>query len=46
MTKTMLIDGAHSEQIRVVVLEGDRIVDFDTEIADQRTLKGISILQK
>ena len=46
MTKTMLIDGAHSEQIRVVVLEGDRIVDFDTEIADQRTLKGNIYLAK
>src|SRR6056297_201888 len=46
MTKRMLIDGAHPEQTRVVVMEGHRLLEFDTEIASQRTLKGNIYLAK
>ena len=29
MTKRMLIDATHAEETRVVVLEGNRLEDFD-----------------
>ena len=46
MTKRMLIDGVHPEQTRVVVMDDRRLLEFDTEIASQRTLKGNIYLAK
>ncbi len=38
--KTMLIDAAHAEETRVVVLDGNRIDDFETETQGKQQLKG------
>ncbi len=46
MTRRMLIDGVHPEQTRVVVMDDRRLLEFDTEIASQRTLKGNIYLAK
>jgi ribonuclease E len=46
MTKRMLIDGINPEQTRVVIMDGNTLLDFDTEIASQRTLKGNIYLAK
>ncbi len=46
MTKRMLIDAAHPEETRVVVLDGNRLEDFDYESASRRTLKGNIYLGK
>lgn len=46
MTKRMLIDGVHPEQTRVVVMDDRKLLEFDTEIASQRTLKGNIYLAK
>ena len=40
MTRRMLIDAAHEEETRVVVMDGNRVVDYDAEIANKRPLKG------
>ena len=40
MTRRMLIDAAHEEETRVVVMDGNRVVDYDAEIASKRPLKG------
>jgi ribonuclease E len=40
MTKRMLIDAAHPEETRVVVLDGNRIDAFDIESANRMPLKG------
>jgi len=42
----MLIDAAHEEEIRVVVMDGNRVVDYDAEIANKRPLKGNIYLAK
>ncbi len=39
-TKRMLIDATHPEETRVVVLDGNRLAEFDFEIASKKQLKG------
>lgn len=40
MAKKMLIDAAHQEELRVVVLNDDRIEDFEVETAGKEQIKG------
>ncbi len=40
MTKTMLIDAANPEEIRVCVLQGGRVEDFDFESAARKPIRG------
>ena len=40
MTKRMLIDSAHPEETRVVLLDGNQLEDFDVEVSSRRQLKG------
>ncbi|MCU0943768.1 MAG: ribonuclease E/G [Rubritepida sp.] len=40
MTKRMLIDAAHPEETRVVVMDGSRVEEFDLEAANRLALKG------
>ncbi len=46
MDKKMLIDAAHPEETRVVVLDGGRIEDFDYESQSRRQLRGNIYLAK
>ncbi len=46
MTKRMLIDSTHAEETRVVVLDGNRLEDFDVETAAKAQLKGNIYLAK
>src|ERR1019366_5038856 len=46
MTKRMLIDASHAEETRVVVLDGNRLEDFDVETSAKRQLKGNIYLAK
>ena len=46
MTKRMLIDASHAEETRVVVLDGNRLEDFDLEAANRLPLKGNIYLAK
>jgi ribonuclease E len=46
MAKRMLIDATHAEETRVVVLEGNRLEDFDVETQSRRQLKGNIYLAK
>lgn len=46
MTKRMLIDCTHAEETRVVVLDGNRLEDFDVETAAKKQLKGNIYLAK
>src|ERR1700685_441039 len=46
MTKRMLIDATHAEETRVVVLDGNRLEDFDLETSTKRQLKGNIYLAK
>ncbi len=46
MTKRMLIDSTHAEETRVVVLEGNRLEDFDVETSTKQQLKGNIYLAK
>jgi ribonuclease E len=46
MAKTMLIDAAHPEETRVVVVDGSRIEDFDFEAQNKRQLRGNIYLAK
>ena len=45
-TKRMLIDAAHPEETRVVVLSGKRLEDLDVEVASKKQLKGNIYLAK
>ena len=45
-TKRMLIDASHLEETRVVVLNGNRLEDFDVEVESKRQLKGNIYLAK
>ena len=45
-TKRMLIDATHSEETRVVVLNGNRLEDYDVEVASRKHLKGNIYLAK
>jgi ribonuclease E len=46
MTKRMLIDANHPEETRVVILDGNRVEEFDFEAASRRPLKGNIYLAK
>src|SRR5665213_3484491 len=46
MTKRILSDATHTEETRVVVLDGSRLEDFDVETAAKRQLKGNIYLAK
>jgi ribonuclease E len=46
MSNKMLIDAAHPEETRVVVLRGDRVEEFDFEASDRRQLRGNIYLAK
>jgi ribonuclease E len=45
-TKRMLIDAAHPEETRVVVLNGNKLDEFDVEVASRKQLKGNIYLAK
>ena len=46
MTRRMLIDSSHAEQTRVVIMEDDKLLEFDSETGSQRNLKGNIYLAK
>src|ERR1700683_1879454 len=46
MAKRMLIDAAHPEETRVVVLNGNRLEEFDFETSTKRQIKGNIYLAK
>ena len=46
MPKRMLIDASHPEETRVVVLDGNKVEEFDFEAASKRPLKGNIYLAK
>src|SRR6187551_3548739 len=46
MAKRMLIDATHAEETRVVVLDGNRLEEFDLETSTKRQLKGNIYLAK
>jgi ribonuclease E len=46
MTKRILIDASHAEETRVVVLDGNRLEDFDVETASRKQIKGNIYLAK
>ncbi|MBI1249972.1 MAG: Rne/Rng family ribonuclease [Alphaproteobacteria bacterium] len=46
MAKKMLIDAAHPEETRVVVLDGSRVDDFDFETQNKKQLRGNIYLAK
>jgi ribonuclease E len=46
MTKTMLIDAAHAEETRVVVIDGTRVEEFDFESQNRKQLRGNIYLAK
>ena len=45
-TKRMLIDAAHPEETRVAIVEDERLLDHDVEVASRRQLKGNIYLAK
>ncbi len=45
-TQRMLIDAAHREETRVVVLQEDRLKEYDLEVASRKQLKGNIYLAK
>ena len=46
MSKRMLIDTTHAEETRVVVLDGNRLEDYDVETSAKKQLKGNIYLAK
>src|SRR5687768_4517285 len=46
MPKTMLIDAAHAEETRVVVVDGNRVDEFDFESQSRKQLRGNIYLAK
>ncbi len=46
MVKKMLIDAAHPEETRVVVMDGQHVDDFDFETLNKRQLRGNIYLAK
>src|SRR3954462_14822363 len=46
MTKKMLIDSAHPEETRGVVVDGTRIEEFDFESSNRKQLRGNIYLAK
>ncbi|MGO4723806.1 S1 RNA-binding domain-containing protein, partial [Inquilinus sp. 2KB_23] len=46
MAKRMLVDATHAEETRVVVLDGNRLEEFDFETEAKKQLKGNIYLAK
>ena len=46
MSKNMLIDAAHAEETRVVVVDGSRVEEFDFESQNRKQLRGNIYLAK
>ncbi len=46
MTKRMLIDGTHPEEVRVVITSTNRLEEYDVETSTKRQLKGNIYLAK
>jgi ribonuclease E len=46
MSKNMLIDAAHAEETRVVVVDGSRVEEFDFESSNKKQLRGNIYLAK
>ncbi len=46
MPKTMLIDATHSEETRVAIVDGNRLVEYDYESTVRKQLKGSIFLAK
>ena len=46
MSKRMLIDGTHPEEVRVVVSDGNRLLEYDVETSTKKQLKGNIYLAK
>ncbi len=46
MVKRLLIDASHAEETRMVVLDGNRIEDFDVEVSSRRQIRGNIYLAK
>lgn len=46
MVKKMLIDAAHKEEVRVAILDGARLDDFEGETSSKKQLKGNIYLAK
>jgi ribonuclease E len=46
MAKRMLVDASHPEETRVVILDGNKVEEFDYESASRRPLKGNIYLAK
>src|ERR1700753_2993089 len=46
MARRMLIDATHSEETRVVVLNGNRLEEFDFESSTKKQIKGNIYLAK
>src|SRR6478609_3081022 len=46
MPRRMLIDSSHPEETRVVILDGQKVEEFDFEAATKRPLKGNIYLAK
>ncbi|HEY0437980.1 MAG TPA: ribonuclease E/G, partial [Phenylobacterium sp.] len=46
MPKNMLIDAAHAEETRVVVVDGSRVEEFDFESSNRKQLRGNIYLAK
>src|SRR5689334_8754237 len=46
MAKRMLVDAAHPEETRVVVLNGQRLEEFDFESSTKKQIKGNIYLAK
>ena len=46
MAKKMLIDATHAEETRVVVIEGNKVEEFDFEAENRRQLAGNIYLAK
>ena len=46
MTKRMLIDGTHPEELRVVISNGNRLEEYDVETSTKSQLKGNIYLAK
>src|SRR6188508_2973195 len=46
MPKTVLIDAAHAEETRVVVVDGTRVEEFDFESQNRKQLRGNIYLAK
>ncbi|MBO5996386.1 MAG: ribonuclease E/G [Acetobacter sp.] len=40
MSKRMLIDATHAEETRVVIMDGNRLEDYDVEAVSRKKLKG------